>query len=377
MRFAKLWSSRLKSSSNSPTASEQPRRHVDGRDREREADDEREGRAHGEPGVALDQRDAEPGERAELRADDHRADDQDRASPGRCRPPPAAPARTMKTRKTAESSTCSLVRASTSSQTTASDGSALGVRIAALGVRGDLGVDLDAARSSRPGRGRGRAGRRSRRSRPRARRRRGSGRRPGAAPSAGRWTMLQTASEPSSSLEGRRGPSAPARRSAGGSRAEPTAGAGPCPAPAARSASRRTRPGRRAPCPGSPRTGRRSRARRRACTPPSGRRRSPRRAAGARCGTSTCGPSARACGRGGRATSGRLIARSRSSTSPSPVTSSAAPSPFASVPVVGTMYGFHGATMSAYSRPRRARRSWSRTRTSARSARGSPDTVQS
>jgi hypothetical protein len=46
---------------------------------------------------------------------------------------------------------------------------------------------------------------------------------------------------------------------------------------------------------------------------------------------------------------GNAMLRSRSSTTPSPVTSSAAPSPLVSVPVVGTMYGFQGAMMSAYS----------------------------
>ena len=49
-----------------------------GGDPEREADRERRQRAHGDVAAALDDRDAEPGERAELGPDDHRADDQDR-----------------------------------------------------------------------------------------------------------------------------------------------------------------------------------------------------------------------------------------------------------------------------------------------------------
>ena len=78
MRFARLWSSSENVSGNSPVALKISDRDVDGRDREREADGEREGRAQREPRLALHERDAEARERAELGPDDHRADDQDR-----------------------------------------------------------------------------------------------------------------------------------------------------------------------------------------------------------------------------------------------------------------------------------------------------------
>ena len=113
-----------------------------------------------------------PGDRAELGADDHRADDQDRRSRGRCRPPRSAPASTMNSRNTADSSTFSFVRSSTSSQTTASAGAprrvAFGARRRSVGDRGvddlerDRALLVDAEVL---------AGRTGSRSRPRARRR--------------------------------------------------------------------------------------------------------------------------------------------------------------------------------------------------------------
>ena len=126
-------------------------------------------------------------------------------------------------------------------------------------------------------------------------------------------------------------------------------GRGPPGAPGSAVSRRRTPRAPRRRCPGSPRTRRRCRARRTACTRRADRPRSRRRAGRPRCGTSTCGRRGRAGGRGGPARSAAASLRSRSSTSPSPLTSSAVPSPLASVPVVGTMYGFHGPTTSAYS----------------------------
>ena len=77
-------------------------------------------RAQGDVGAALDERHAEAGQRAELRPDDHRADDQDRLSRAIMPTEAIRQARTMKARKLALSSMFSEVRASTSSQTTAS-----------------------------------------------------------------------------------------------------------------------------------------------------------------------------------------------------------------------------------------------------------------
>ena len=179
---------------------------------------------------ALDQRDAEPGERAELRPDDHRADDQDR------RVLVDADRRQQRRddHEDQEDGGELDLLARPRLDLLPDDGvgrRALGVRIAASACS-EMCESISTQRDRAVlGRGRARAGRRSRCSRPRARRRRGSGRRPGAAPRRGRWTMLQTASEPSSTSSVARALS-PARRSAGGSRAEPTAGAGPCPAPA-------------------------------------------------------------------------------------------------------------------------------------------------
>ena len=79
MKSANVWSSRLKSSGeHARPRSEQPRRHVASRSPTGKPTASARSERLREPAVALDQRDAEPGERAELRADDHRADDQDR-----------------------------------------------------------------------------------------------------------------------------------------------------------------------------------------------------------------------------------------------------------------------------------------------------------
>ena len=109
------------------------------------------------------------------------------------------------------------MRASTSSQTTASAGAPLRVLDGALGVLGDLRVDLVQRDRARPRRCRAPSGRRSRRSRPRARRRRGSRRRRGRARRRrGGRRCRPTRSPRAARARGRS--CRRARRSAGGSR---------------------------------------------------------------------------------------------------------------------------------------------------------------
>ena len=73
-----VWASELKVSGDDPGRPEDLRRQVGRGDRQREADRERDERAHRERPASLHERDAEPGDRPELRAHHHRADDQDR-----------------------------------------------------------------------------------------------------------------------------------------------------------------------------------------------------------------------------------------------------------------------------------------------------------
>ena len=78
MILDRLWEAASKFSGLAPIAWNSRRRDRHDRDRDREADRQREQRAQRQRRSALDERDADPGDRAELRADDHRADDEDR-----------------------------------------------------------------------------------------------------------------------------------------------------------------------------------------------------------------------------------------------------------------------------------------------------------
>ena len=78
MILERLWEAASKFSGLAPIALNSRQATVTSRDRDREADRQREQRPQRERRSALDERDADPGDRAELRADDHRADDEDR-----------------------------------------------------------------------------------------------------------------------------------------------------------------------------------------------------------------------------------------------------------------------------------------------------------
>ena len=115
------WSAAVKPSGVSPAASMASAKQEGGGDPDREPDRQRQQRAPGDVATALDERDAEPGDRPELGPDDHRADDQDRRveeDPDRA----IRHASDHEGEEDAESSMFSEVRASTSSQTTASPG---------------------------------------------------------------------------------------------------------------------------------------------------------------------------------------------------------------------------------------------------------------
>ena len=78
MKSVSGWSETVKPSGVEVGGPDREREQRSGRDPDREADRERPQRAPGDVGPALDERDAEAGDRPELGADDHRADDQDR-----------------------------------------------------------------------------------------------------------------------------------------------------------------------------------------------------------------------------------------------------------------------------------------------------------
>ena len=104
---------------------------------------ERRRRAADQVAVAVDERDADPGDRAEVRARRPSRRRSGSAGRSRCRPRRSASTSTMKSRKLWESSTFSEVREATFSQTTGSEPmSSRRRRWASAGDAGDLGVDL-------------------------------------------------------------------------------------------------------------------------------------------------------------------------------------------------------------------------------------------